>query len=98
MASVTVARRRAVARTVKARWKRARIERMLAQIATGRERDAAIAEARALGSRLQEIGTAIGLTRQRVHQICQYGARKDPIDAVRKRPVGQPARTPEEGQ
>lgn len=76
MASAAIARKRTLARVAQARWKRERIARMLAQIADGRERDAAIAEARALGSRLQEIGSAVGLTRERVRQICNREARK----------------------
>ena len=76
MVSTAVARARAHARQAKAHWKRERIARMLAQIAGGRERNAAIAEARALGARLQEIGSAIGVTRERIRQICDEHAHK----------------------
>jgi CRP-like cAMP-binding protein len=76
MASAAIAQARASAREAEARWRRERVDRMLAQIADGRERDAAIYEARVLGVRLQEIGSAIGLTRERVRQICnRYRAR-----------------------
>jgi|SoiMethySBSTD1v2_1073268.scaffolds.fasta_scaffold1181876_1 DNA-directed RNA polymerase sigma subunit (sigma70/sigma32) len=100
MVSAAIAQARAVARAAKARWKRERIDQMLAQIAAGRERNAAIAEARALGSRLQEIGTALGLTRQRIDQICRAHARKQKVEAthVRERQVGQPARASKGGQ
>jgi len=74
MVSAATKRARALARAAKARWKRERIARMLEQIATGRDRNAAIAEARALGSRLQEIGSAVGLTPERIRQICQRHA------------------------
>lgn len=87
--SDAVKRARAVARAAKARWKRERIARMLDQIASGRERNAAVAEARALGARLQEIGTAIGLTRERIRQICQRHA-LDEAAAQSIRPMREP--------
>ena len=95
MVSAAVARVRAHARQAKAHWKRERIARMLAQIANGSRRNAAIAEARALGARLQEIGSAVGLTRERVRQICEE---ENQTSHVRERPVRQPARSPQEGQ
>jgi DNA-directed RNA polymerase sigma subunit (sigma70/sigma32) len=49
---------------------------MLEQIAGGRERDAAVFEARALGATLEDIGRAIGVTRERVRQICDHDAFK----------------------
>ena len=49
---------------------------MLEQIAGGRERDAAVFEARALGAALDDIGRAIGVTRERVRQICDHYAFK----------------------
>jgi hypothetical protein len=45
---------RAAARAAKARWRRERIDLMLEQIAGGRERNAAVFEARALGARLAD--------------------------------------------
>jgi hypothetical protein len=109
MVSVAVKQARMIARVAKARWKRERIVRMLDQIASGRDRDTAIAEARALGSRLQEIGSAIGRTRERVRQICycqaiRSAAPKRPAGEglktvhVQEGPIGQSAGTPEEGQ
>jgi len=109
MVSAAVKRARAIARAAKARWKRERIARMLEQIATGRDRDVAIAEARALGSRLQEIGSAVGLTRERIRQICQRQALKAATDGsaedkegqtsdVQERRIGQSAGAPERGQ
>ena len=50
---------------------------MLAQIAAGRERNEAIAEARALGARLEEIGAALGIKHERVRRICNCQAAKD---------------------
>lgn len=91
MVSAAIARRRTQARAAKAHWKRERIARMLAQIAGGRERNAAIAEARALGARLQEIGSAVRLTRERIRQICKEESQ---TIHVRERPFRQPTWTP----
>jgi DNA-directed RNA polymerase sigma subunit (sigma70/sigma32) len=70
MVSAAIAQARAAAREAKTRWRQERIDRMLEQIAGGRERDAAVFEARALGAALEDIGRAIGVTRERVRQIC----------------------------
>ena len=55
----------------KARDARQRIilARMLTRIASGSARNKAIARARAQGASLQAIGTAVGLSRERVRQI-----------------------------
>ena len=55
----------------KARDARQRIivARMLERIASGSSRNKAIARARAQGASLQAIGTAVGLSRERVRQI-----------------------------
>jgi DNA-directed RNA polymerase sigma subunit (sigma70/sigma32) len=90
MVSTAVRRSRAHARQAKAHWKQERIACMLAQILSGRRRNAAIAEARALGVRLQEIGTAIGLTRERIRQICEED---NQTSHVRERPIRQSARS-----
>ena len=45
------------------------LARMLARIASGSARNKAIAHARAQGASLQAIGTAVGLSRERVRQI-----------------------------
>jgi DNA-directed RNA polymerase sigma subunit (sigma70/sigma32) len=76
MVSAAIAQAHAVARDAKARWRQERIDRMLEQIAGGRERDAAVFEARALGAALEDIGRAIGVTRERVRQICDRDAFK----------------------
>ena len=55
---------------------------MLEQIAGGRERNAAVFEARALGARLAEIGRAIGVTRERVQQICDRHSFKAATDRL----------------
>jgi hypothetical protein len=55
---------------------------MLAQIATGRERNEAIAEARALGARLEEIGAALGIKHERVRRICNRQAAEDPAERI----------------
>ena len=67
---------RAAALDAKARRRQERIDLMLEQIAGGRERDAAVFEARALGAALEDIGRAIGVTRERVRQICDQQAFK----------------------
>jgi hypothetical protein len=58
-------------RTRKLREKRQRaiVVTMLRRIVAGSPRDKAIARARAEGGTLQSIGTAIGLSRERVRQI-----------------------------
>src|SRR5262245_47197778 len=53
------ARARAAAQEAKTRRKQERIDLMLEQIAGGRERDAAVFEARSLGATLADIGRAI---------------------------------------
>jgi len=70
------AQARAAALEAKARRRQERIDLMLEQIAGGRERDAAVFEARALGAALEDIGRAIGVTRERVRQICDHYAFK----------------------
>jgi DNA-directed RNA polymerase sigma subunit (sigma70/sigma32) len=70
------AQARASALEAKARRRKERIDLMLEQIAGGRERDAAVFEARALGAAFEDIGHAIGLTRERVRQICDHDAFK----------------------
>lgn len=68
------AQARAAALDAKARRRRERIDLMLEQIAAGRDRDAAVFEARSLGASLEDIGRAIGVTRERVRQICDQQA------------------------
>jgi hypothetical protein len=70
------AKRQAVAKEVARRKRklkegrqRAIVATMLKRIGAGSPRDKAIARARAEGGTLQSIGTAIGLTRERVRQI-----------------------------
>lgn len=67
---------RAAALEAKAKRRQEHIDLMLEQIAGGRERDAAVFDARALGARLDDIGRAIGVTRERVRQICDHYALK----------------------
>jgi DNA-directed RNA polymerase sigma subunit (sigma70/sigma32) len=67
---------RAAALEAKTRRRQERIDLMLEQIAGGRERDVAVFEARALGAALEDIGQAIGVTRERVRQICDHYAFK----------------------
>jgi DNA-directed RNA polymerase sigma subunit (sigma70/sigma32) len=74
MVTAATAQARAAALEAKARRRRERIDMMLEQIAGGRERDAAVFEARALGVALEDIGRAIGVTRERVRQICDHYA------------------------
>jgi transposase-like protein len=76
------ARARAAASEAKARRRRERVDLMLEQIASGRERDAAVFEARTLGARLEDIGRAIGVTRERVRQICDDYAFKAATDQM----------------
>jgi DNA-directed RNA polymerase sigma subunit (sigma70/sigma32) len=76
------ARARAAALEAKARRRRERIDLMLEQIAGGRERDAAIFEARSLGAAFEDIGRAIGVTRERVRQICNDYAFKAATDQM----------------
>ena len=73
---------RAAALEAKARRRQERIDLMLEQIAGGRERDAAVFEARALGAALEDIGRAIGVTRERVRQICDHYAFKAATDRM----------------
>jgi hypothetical protein len=70
------AQARAAALEAKARRRQERIDLMLEQIAAGRQRDAAVFEARALGASLEDIGRAVGVTRERVRQICDQHAFK----------------------
>ena len=70
------AQARAAALDAKTRRRQERIDLMLEQIAGGRERDAAVFEARSLGAALDDIGRAIGVTRERVRQICDQHAFK----------------------
>ncbi len=76
------AQARAAALEAKARRRKERIDLMREQIAGGRERDAAVFEARALGAALEVIGHAIGLTRERVRQICDHYAFKSATDRM----------------
>jgi hypothetical protein len=76
LVSAAKAQARVAALDAKARRRRERIDLMLEQIAAGRDRDAAVFEARSLGVALDEIGRAIGLTRERVRQICDQHAFK----------------------
>jgi DNA-directed RNA polymerase sigma subunit (sigma70/sigma32) len=76
MVASAKAEARVAALAAKARRQQERIAAMLEQIAAGRERDAAIFEARALGAALEDIGRAIGVTRERVRQICDHHAFK----------------------
>jgi DNA-directed RNA polymerase sigma subunit (sigma70/sigma32) len=74
MVAAAKAAARAAAQEAKAKRRHERIASMLEQIAAGRERDAAVFEARALGAALEDIGRAIGVTRERVRQICDQHA------------------------
>jgi hypothetical protein len=76
------AKARAAALEAKARRRQERIDVMLEQIAGGRGRDAAVFEARASGAGLQDIGRAIGVTRERVRQICDDFAFKEATDQM----------------
>ena len=76
MVAAAKAQARAAALDAKARRRRERIDLMLEQIARGRNRDAAVFEARSLGAGLEDIGRAIGVTRERVRQICDQHAFK----------------------
>ena len=82
MMTAAQAQARAAALEAKARRRQERIELMLEQIAGGRERDAAVFEARALGVALEDIGRAIGVTRERVRQICDQYAFKAATDRM----------------
>lgn len=74
--TAATAQARAAALEAKAKRRQERIDLMLEQIAGGRDRDAAVFEARALGSALEDIASAIGVTRERVRQICDQYAFK----------------------
>jgi hypothetical protein len=76
------AKARAAALEAKARRRQERIDFMLEQIAGGRERDAAVFEARSLGVALEDIGRAIGVTRERARQICEHYAFKTATDQM----------------
>jgi hypothetical protein len=76
------AQARTAALEARARRRQERIDLMLEQIAGGRERDAAVFEARALGASLDDIGRAIGLTRERARQICNQYAFKVAADRM----------------
>lgn len=78
---------KAAALAAKARRKRERIDQMLARIAAGDDRDAAILEARALGASLQDIGDAVGLTRERIRQICDERAFRDATRSLMVVPI-----------
>lgn len=73
---------RAAALEAKARRRQERIDLMLEQIAKGRTRDAAVFEARSLGAGLEDIGRAIGVSRERVRQICNNYAFKAATDRM----------------
>jgi hypothetical protein len=73
---------RAAALEARAKRRQERIDLMLEQIAGGRERDAAVFEARVLGAAFEEIGRAVGLTRERVRQICDQYAFKTAADRM----------------
>jgi DNA-directed RNA polymerase sigma subunit (sigma70/sigma32) len=82
MVAAAKAQARAAALEAKARRRQERIDLMLEQIAKGRERDAAVFEARSLGAALEDIGRAIGVTRERVRQICDHYAFKVATDRM----------------
>lgn len=82
MVTAATAQARAAALEAKARRRRERIDMMLEQIAGGRERDAAVFEARALGAALEDIGRAIGVSRERIRQICDHYAFKAATDRM----------------
>jgi hypothetical protein len=82
MVTAAKAQARAAALEAKARRRQERIDLMLEQIADGRERDAAVFEARSLGASLEDIGRAIGVTRERVRQICHNHAFKAATDRM----------------
>lgn len=82
MVKTAKAQARAAALEAKARRRQERIDLMLEQIAGGRERDAAVFEARAHGAGLEDIGRAIGVTRERVRQICDSYAFKAATDRL----------------
>jgi hypothetical protein len=85
------AKARAAALEAKARRKQERIDLMLEQIAGGRERDAAVFEARSLGAALDDIGRAIGVTRERVRQICDQYAFNAATDQMLVDPAAPPS-------
>jgi hypothetical protein len=76
------AQARAAALEARARRRQERIDLMLEQIAGGRDRDAAVFEARSLGAPLEDIGRAIGVTRERARQICNQYAFKAAADRM----------------
>ena len=82
MVTAAKAQARAAALEAKARRRQERVDLMLEQIAGGRERDAAVFEARSLGASLEDIGRAIGVTRERVRQICDNHAFKAATDRM----------------
>jgi DNA-directed RNA polymerase sigma subunit (sigma70/sigma32) len=84
------AQARAAALEAKVRRRQERIDLMLEQIAGGRERDAAVFEARALGAALEDIGRAIGVTRERVRQICDHYAFKSATGRMVEDATSQP--------
>jgi hypothetical protein len=89
---VTAAQAQARTAALEARTRRRqeRIHLMLEQIAGGRDRDAAVFEARALGAPLEDIGRAIGVTRERARQICNQFAFKAAADRMANAtPVGR---------
>jgi hypothetical protein len=50
------------------------IETMVSQVASGKDRNAAIFEARALGATLERIASCFDITRERIRQICDAEA------------------------
>lgn len=67
---------RAAAQLAKSARRRAAIEKMLADIDAGADRNEAVFEARATGLELEAIAREIGVTRERVRQICEITAFK----------------------
>lgn len=91
LVSAAQAQARAAALEARARRRQERVDLMLEQIAGGRERDAAVFEARALGAPLEDIGRAIGVTRERARQICNQFAFKTAANRMANAtPVGGP--------
>lgn len=65
---------RVAAITAKERHAKQKLETMLTEISNGKDRDLAMFEARMLGLSLEVIGQAIGITRERVRQVCDAEA------------------------
>jgi DNA-directed RNA polymerase specialized sigma24 family protein len=65
---------RVAAITAKERRSRQMLETMMSEIAAGKDRNRSIFEARMLGLSLESIGQELGVTRERIRQICDAEA------------------------